>query len=61
MQVERLRKLFVGASVFSGVVAAYLMYRRGASLTSIAQRTLTSPVGTLAAEIGTVVQARPLS
>jgi hypothetical protein len=61
MEAERLRKVFVVASIISGVAGAYLMYRRGASLTTIARRTLTSPVGTLANEIGTAVRARPAS
>jgi CubicO group peptidase (beta-lactamase class C family) len=44
-------KLFFYATVVSGVVAAYLMYRRGESLGSIAQQTITNPLGTLASEV----------
>ncbi len=56
MEQERLRRLFVLATVISGVVAAYLMYRRGASLGAIAQKTISNPVGALASEVGNVVQ-----
>jgi len=46
-----LGKLFFYATVASGVVAAYLMYRRGESLGSIARQTITNPVGTFASEV----------
>ena len=45
------RKLILLATVASGFVAAYLMYRRGASLGSIASQTLTNPVGSLVSEV----------
>ena len=45
------RKLFFYATVISGIVAAYLMYRRGESLGSIARQTITNPLGTLASEV----------
>ena len=48
MEQQKLRKLFVVAMVVSGVAAAYLMRRRGASLFSIVAKTITNPVGTLA-------------
>jgi hypothetical protein len=44
-------KLFFYATIFSGVVAAYLMYRRGESLGSIARQTITNPIGTFASEV----------
>ena len=46
-----MRRLFVWASLLSGVAAAYLMYKRGESLGTIASRTVSNPVGTLANEI----------
>jgi hypothetical protein len=39
------------ASVASGVVAAYLMYRRGESLPTIARRAITNPVGSMISEV----------
>ncbi len=55
MKQERLRRLFVLATVICGVAAAYLMYRRGESLGAIARRTITNPVGALASEVENVV------
>jgi hypothetical protein len=46
-----LQKVILLATVVSGVVAAYLMYRRGESLGSIARRTITNPVGSLVSEV----------
>jgi hypothetical protein len=46
-----LSKVIFYATVVSGVVAAYLMYRRGESVLSIARRTVTNPVGSLVSEI----------
>ena len=46
-----LGKLFFYATVVSGVVAAYLMYRRGESLGSIARQTISNPLGSLASEV----------
>jgi hypothetical protein len=51
MERETLRKLFVYASVISGVVAAYLMYRRGEPLGTIATKAITNPVGSLISEV----------
>ena len=45
-----MKRLFVWASLISGVAAAYLMYRRGVSLGTIAERTMTDPLGALASE-----------
>lgn len=46
-----MKRLFIWASLLSGAAAAYLMYRRGESLATIAKKTLTYPVGTLATEL----------
>ena len=48
-------KLIVYATVISGFVAAYLMYRRGESLVSIARKTVTNPVGSLVSEVKNAV------
>jgi hypothetical protein len=45
------RKLITFATIASGVIAAYMMYRRGASLPSIAKQTLLNPVGSLVSEV----------
>ena len=44
-------KVIVFATVVCGVVAAYLMYKRGESLGSIAQQTITNPVGSMVSEV----------
>ncbi len=59
MEQERLRRLFVLATVICGVAAAYLMYRRGESLGAIAKKTITNPVGTFASEVRDAVQTPP--
>ena len=46
-----LQTLILFATVVSGFVAAYLMYRRGESLRSIAKHTITNPVGSLVSEV----------
>ena len=46
-----LQKVILLATVVSGLVAAYLMYRRGESLGSIAKQTITNPVGSLVSEV----------
>jgi hypothetical protein len=46
-----LQTLILLATVVSGFVAAYLMYRRGESLGSIAKHTITNPVGSLVSEV----------
>jgi hypothetical protein len=48
-------KIIVYATVVSGFVAAYLMYRRGESLVAIARRTVTNPVGSLVSEVKNAV------
>lgn len=50
-----LRKIIVYATVISGFVAAYLMYRRGESMVSIARKTVTNPVGSMVSEVKNVV------
>ncbi len=45
------RKLIFFATVASGVIAAYLMYRRGESLGSIARNTIANPIGSLVSEV----------
>jgi hypothetical protein len=46
-----LQKVILLAMVVSGCVAAYLMYRRGESLGSIAKETIANPVGSLVSEV----------
>ena len=46
-----MRRLIVWATVTSGIVAAYLMLRRGASVTEIAQKSVSHPVGSLVEEL----------
>jgi hypothetical protein len=46
-----LQRIILLATVVSGLVAAYLMYRRGESLGSIAKQTITNPVGSLVTEV----------
>ena len=48
-------KIVVYATVISGLVAAYLMYRRGESMVAIARKTVTNPVGSLVSEVQNVV------
>jgi uncharacterized protein (DUF697 family) len=50
-----MRKVILFATVASGFVAAYLMYRRGESLGSIARQTVTDPVGSLVSEVKNAV------
>jgi hypothetical protein len=50
-----LSKIVLYATVISGFVAAYLMYRRGESMVSIARKTVTNPVGSLVSEVKSVV------
>jgi hypothetical protein len=46
------RALFWG-TIVAGAIAAYLMYRRGESMGTIAVRTVTNPVGSLVSELQT--------
>lgn len=45
------RKLIVWGSVAAGVVAAYLMYKRGTPIMTIAKKTILNPVGSLVGEL----------
>ena len=46
-----MRRLIFWGSVISGVIAAYVMYRRGEPLGKIARQTVADPVGTLVSEM----------
>jgi hypothetical protein len=46
------RALFWG-TVIAGAVAAYMMYRRGEPMGTIAIKAVTNPVGTLVSELQT--------
>jgi hypothetical protein len=46
-----LSRVILYATVISGFVAAYLMYRRGESVVSIAKKTVSNPVGSLVSEV----------
>jgi len=48
-------KVLFYATIVSGVVAAYLMYRRGESVVSIATKTVTNPVGSMVSEVKNVI------
>jgi hypothetical protein len=50
-----LSKVILYATIISGFVATYLMYRRGESMFSIARKTVTNPVGSLVSEVKNVV------
>jgi hypothetical protein len=46
-----LRNVVLFATVVSGLVAAYMMYRRGESLGTIARTAVANPVGSLISEV----------
>ena len=46
-----MRKVIVWGSVAAGVVAAYLMYKRGAPIMDIARKSILNPVGSLVREL----------
>jgi hypothetical protein len=50
-----MRKVILLATVVSGFVAAYLMYRRGETLGAIAKQTITNPIGSLVSEVKNAV------
>jgi hypothetical protein len=50
-----MRKIIVLATVVCGVVATYLMYRRGESLSSIASNVIMNPVGSMVCEVKNAV------
>jgi hypothetical protein len=49
-----MRKAIFYATVISGFIAAYLMYRRGESLGAIAKQAIINPVGSLVSEVKNV-------
>jgi hypothetical protein len=46
-----MKRLFFWATVASGVVAAYLMLRRGESIPKTAMQSISNPVGSLVNEL----------
>ena len=46
-----MNKLILFATIASGVVAAYLMYKRGESIGTIAKNAITNPIGSLVTEV----------
>jgi hypothetical protein len=48
-----MKKALFWGTIVAGAVAAYLMYRRGESVGSIAVRTVINPVGSLVTELHT--------
>jgi len=52
---DSIRRVIFYATIFSGCIAAYLMYRRGASLGKIAKQAIASPIGSLASEVKNAV------
>lgn len=46
-----MRKLIVWGSVIAGGVAAWIMYKRGTPITTIAKKTISNPVGSLVTEL----------
>lgn len=55
MQRAKVQKLIAGATMAAGVIAAYLMYRRGESIFGIARKTILNPVGSFASEVENAV------
>jgi hypothetical protein len=51
------KKIFFWGTVIAGVTAAYLMYRRGEQLGTIAVKTVTDPIGTFVSELETATTA----
>lgn len=46
-----MKRLTFWITILAGATAAYLMYRRGESLPSIAKKTVTDPLGALTSEV----------
>ncbi len=46
-----MKKALFWGTIIAGAVAAYLMYRRGESVGTIAVKTVTNPVGSLVSEL----------
>lgn len=45
-----MKRFFLLTTIISGAVAAYLMYRRGERLSTIAQEVIVHPIGSLVRE-----------
>ena len=48
-----MKKVLFWGTVLAGATAAYLMYRRGEPLGTIAAKAMTNPIGTLVTELST--------
>jgi hypothetical protein len=48
-----MKRVFFWGTIAAGAVAAYMMYRRGESVGTIAVKAVTNPVGTLVSELQT--------
>ena len=46
-----MKKLLFYGTIASGAIAAYLMYRRGEPIGSIARKAMTNPIGSFANEM----------
>jgi hypothetical protein len=46
-----MKRVLYWGTIIAGAVAAYMMYRRGEPMGSIAVRTVTNPVGSLVSEL----------
>jgi hypothetical protein len=46
-----LNRLILFATIASGVIAAYLMYKRGEPIGAIAKNTIANPIGSLVNEV----------
>lgn len=46
-----MKRFIFWGTIAAGATAAYLMYRRGESVSTIARRTLTNPLGSLTSEL----------
>ena len=46
-----MRRLIFWGTILAGATAAYLAYKRGESLTTIATRTVRNPLGSFVAEV----------
>lgn len=46
-----MKRLIYWGTLAAGVLAAYLMFRRGESLGTIAKKTISNPVGSLVNEV----------
>ena len=46
-----MRKFITYATIVAGAVAAYMMYKRGTPITTIAKKAIINPVGSLVTEL----------